>query len=265
MSSTLPPSSERAPATTSEPAPSPTPKRTLTPSPSPLHYSGYPHLVERIIELSPPSALLAWRGVSHDCHISADRALGAHLVVSQADGARFLEFCAGGCDHPPWATDSSAIRLPSSRGRHVAIQIVDPALLLQRSFAGMLFRLPPPDAPWLRATLGDARQLSIAGDIWYGNRTLPHYSVLVSMAGERVPHLSLLPATDRDVADRHYPSLHPFTAPRVTVVARMARGTRYDRAWAGLTTPLPPACEDVEVRVEVDSRQEWSIMRDGYV
>lgn len=280
----------------------PSPSASPSPFPeaaSPLHYSAHPHIVDRIIELSPPLELLSWRLASSECRRVADRILGARLIISQADDGRWLDFfvtqgelaesVVSSVASPSPATDPASAstsptpsasssspspsptlppahtrtRLPTSLGRSIAIQIVDPALLLQRSFSGMLFRLPPPDASWLASTISSAREIALLGDIWYGNRTLPHHNPLVSVPPGRVPRLVLLPDLTRDIAATHYPSLHPFVAPDVEVVARIEEGVRYDRAWVGLTTLLPPEAEVVQVRVGVDARQAWSVARDG--
>jgi hypothetical protein len=231
---------------------------------SPLHYSAHPHIVERIVELSLPALHL--RLLSRAIRDVIDRTLGAHLALSQPEEGRWLDWRV---DPSPPSTPSSpsdqcttgGLRLPTAYNRRVAAQIVDPALLLQRSFAGMLFRLPPDDIAWLESTLSLARSVSIVGDVWYGNRTLP-FGALASVPARQVPMLRLLPALEREAAGTHYPSLHPFMAPRVEMVAHIPAGTRYDRAWVGMTTPLPPGVEEVRVALSVGA-QEWGTLDRG--
>ncbi|CAK9780993.1 hypothetical protein CC85DRAFT_299622 [Cutaneotrichosporon oleaginosum] len=211
---------------------------------SPLDYSAHPHIVERIIALSDTHALLPLRHLNRALKRTIDRSLCNHLIVSQPEAGRWLEWHVS-------SPSSTPLRLPTSHARRVAAQIVDPALLLQRSFSGMLFRLAPGDVSWLESTLAYTHTVSIRGDIWYGNRTLP-FGALSSVFARAVPRLRLLPAPTGA-----YPSLHPFTARCVEVCAEIRADTRCDRAWVGTGTLLPPGVEDLRIQLRVE-RQDWA-------
>ncbi|BEI84036.1 hypothetical protein CcaverHIS002_0406400 [Cutaneotrichosporon cavernicola] len=209
--------------------------------PASLTYSSHPHIIEQIVLSTPLSLHL--RLLCHSLRRTIDRSLNGDLTVSHPPSGRWLIFHSG------------SIRLPSSHNRKVAVQIVDQALLLQRSFAGVLFRLSPNDVGWLKSIMADVQVLTISGDVWHGNRTLP-FIALASMPAAQVKFLRLV---GDGYPSPSYPSLHPFSAPRVEIIAQVEPHIPRERCWVGTTWLIPPGTEEITIDLKVGP-QEWNSM-----